>query len=100
MPLLLSVPVELPSEQARERKEAQRNLLPLLQAESDRQYIRERKVKIMIEKEVMKEFPDWQPGENVYRTVDWMPPMPAPEDLFFRGPSCLSFANSILSLTR
>lgn len=70
------------SEWAREQREAYRNLLPLLQAEQDRQHVRYRKVKILLEKEVMKDFPDWVPGENVYRTVDWMPPMPMPEDVF------------------
>ena len=40
---------------------------------------------MLLEAEVMKEFPDWQPGENVYRTVDWMPPLPSPEEIFFQG---------------
>lgn len=49
------------------------NLIPLLQAEQDRIFLRERKKKLMEEKEVMKDVEDWKVGESVYKTR-WMKP--------------------------
>lgn len=60
----------------REKKEleiARVNLLPMLQAEADRRYIRQRKQQVEEEEKIMDGVEGWVVGENVYKTR-WMPP--------------------------
>lgn len=49
------------------------NLLPLLQAEADRRYIRQRKQQVEEEEKIMAGVEGWIVGENVYKTR-WMAP--------------------------
>jgi len=60
-------------ERTEEIRELRLNLLPLLQAESDRRYLKIKSIQDRVEGEIMKEVPDWIVGENPYRTR-WMPP--------------------------
>eukprot|EP01117_Protostelium_nocturnum_P020542 TRINITY_DN9295_c0_g1_i1.p1 TRINITY_DN9295_c0_g1~~TRINITY_DN9295_c0_g1_i1.p1 ORF type:complete len:122 (-),score=28.88 TRINITY_DN9295_c0_g1_i1:117-482(-) len=58
-----------------EEKRMQLALVPLLQAETDRKFVRRQKELYKWEAEVMKDVPGWVVGEPVYHTR-WMPPRP------------------------
>jgi hypothetical protein len=52
---------------------AQVHLLPLMQAEADRRYLRQRKQQVEEEEKIMAGVDGWVVGESVYKTR-WMPP--------------------------
>eukprot|EP01120_Amphizonella_sp_Union-15-10_P009531 TRINITY_DN362_c0_g1_i2.p1 TRINITY_DN362_c0_g1~~TRINITY_DN362_c0_g1_i2.p1 ORF type:complete len:137 (-),score=26.31 TRINITY_DN362_c0_g1_i2:99-509(-) len=51
----------------REQREARINILPLLQAEEDRRYLRLRAAVLEEEAELMKDDPNWKVGESPYK---------------------------------
>jgi len=51
-----------------ERERARLHLIPLLQAEADRRYLRYRAARDKIEAEIMKDVPGWKVGEQLYKT--------------------------------
>lgn len=65
---------EVCRELKQEKKEIRTAILPLLQAEEDAKFVRETKKANDWEGEVMKDVPGWIPGENVYKTRNFMPP--------------------------
>lgn len=50
----------------RERRQTRLNLLPLLQAEADLQYLARREASLRLEAEIMKDNPQWEVGQSVY----------------------------------
>lgn len=48
-------------------------LAPLLQAESDREYLERELIILRKEAEIMKNNPDWEVGKNPYNTGVFMP---------------------------
>eukprot|EP01122_Echinamoeba_exundans_P009273 TRINITY_DN3232_c0_g1_i2.p2 TRINITY_DN3232_c0_g1~~TRINITY_DN3232_c0_g1_i2.p2 ORF type:complete len:136 (-),score=12.83 TRINITY_DN3232_c0_g1_i2:132-539(-) len=63
-----------------EAREARINLIPLLQAEEDRRFLREHKDRIEEEALIMRDVPGWTVGESPYKTR-WMPPYSKPHAL-------------------
>ncbi|CAG8433962.1 12146_t:CDS:2 [Ambispora gerdemannii] len=49
------------------------HLVPLLQAEHDRDTYRREQAAIKREAEIMKDVPGWKPGESVYHTKRYIP---------------------------
>eukprot|EP00158_Paraphelidium_tribonemae_P000503 Partr_v1_DN22628_c0_g1_i1_m5319 putative NADH dehydrogenase (Ubiquinone) 1 alpha subcomplex len=62
------------SELKREKSYARLYLLPLVQAEWDRDWIRWRQDQLAKEEEIMKDVPGWKVGESVYHNSRWAPP--------------------------
>lgn len=64
----------------RERREevlqARRDMFPYLQAEHDIRYSVSRSVMEAYETEIMSDVEGWEVGKCVYKTREWMPPMP------------------------
>lgn len=65
----------------RERRELKREklwarlyLLPLVQAEWDREWMKWRDEQLAKETEIMKDVPGWKVGESVYHNKRWAPP--------------------------
>ncbi|XP_056302835.1 NADH dehydrogenase [ubiquinone] 1 alpha subcomplex subunit 13 [Danio aesculapii] len=56
--------------------EARIALLPLLQAEHDRQMLRMLRENLEEEATLMKDVPGWKVGENVFHTERWVSPLP------------------------
>jgi hypothetical protein len=57
-------------------------LIPFLQAESDRDYLRSRRELLELEEKYCKDIPGWVVGEGVYNTR-WMPPFSQPGGKWF-----------------
>jgi NADH dehydrogenase (ubiquinone) 1 alpha subcomplex subunit 13 len=57
-----------------ERKEVRLAILPLLQAEEDARFCREKEGYVEWEREVMKGVEGWNPDANVYKTRTFMQP--------------------------
>jgi NADH dehydrogenase (ubiquinone) 1 alpha subcomplex subunit 13 len=57
-----------------EMRQARLHILPYLQAESDRRYLRMKKQALEEEAKIMKDVPGWVVGESVYKTPQWIPP--------------------------
>jgi GRIM-19 protein len=55
---------------------SRKTIFPYLQAEQDMRYQADREAWEKWEAEVMSDVPGWEVGKCVYRTRDWMPPMP------------------------
>lgn len=53
---------------------ARRAVVPFLQAEEDRRWVKAKREAVRIEEQLMRNVPGWVPGENVYKTGRWMPP--------------------------
>jgi len=56
-----------------EIREARINIIPLLQAEEDRRFLRFRKMELEDEEKLSQEFPDIVVGETPFITT-WLPP--------------------------
>ncbi|XP_072524755.1 NADH dehydrogenase [ubiquinone] 1 alpha subcomplex subunit 13 [Salminus brasiliensis] len=50
-------------------------ILPLLQAEQDRQMLKMLRENLEEEAIIMKDVPGWKVGENVFHTTRWVPPI-------------------------
>jgi len=62
-------------ELSKEQKIARLNLLPILQAESDRWVLNRLKENLEKEKLIMKDVPGWTPGTSVYNNAErWITP--------------------------
>ncbi|CAG8477726.1 7052_t:CDS:2 [Ambispora leptoticha] len=61
------------SELERENMWSRIHLVPLLQAEQDRDTYRREQAAIKREAEIMKDVPGWKPGEKVYHTKRYIP---------------------------
>ncbi|KAL3145844.1 hypothetical protein ABBQ38_015216 [Trebouxia sp. C0009 RCD-2024] len=59
-----------------EKKAARFAIMPILQAEEDRRYVRAQEEFSRKEKELMKNVPGYVIGENLYSGGRWMPPAP------------------------
>jgi len=57
-----------------EKIAARQAILPLIQAEEDARFVREKKKFIEEEAKIMANVPGWKVGENVYNSGRWMPP--------------------------
>lgn len=55
---------------------ARKGIFPYMQAEQDVRYQAWREARDAWEADVMSDVPGWEVGKCVYRTRDWMPPMP------------------------
>jgi hypothetical protein len=55
---------------------ARKNIFPYLQAEQDMRYQKSRERWDKWEAEVMSDVKGWEVGKCVYKTREWMPPMP------------------------
>lgn len=58
-----------------EKKQVRLAIMPLLQAEEDERYMREKKTYGEWEKETMKDVPGWDADSNVYKTRSFMQPV-------------------------
>ncbi|XP_070830422.1 NADH dehydrogenase [ubiquinone] 1 alpha subcomplex subunit 13 [Chaetodon trifascialis] len=58
-----------------EEMEARVALMPLLQAEKDRRYLRMMRENLEEEAIVMKDVPGWKVGESVFNTDRWVTPL-------------------------
>eukprot|EP00270_Netrium_digitus_P006569 TRINITY_DN19152_c0_g1_i1.p1 TRINITY_DN19152_c0_g1~~TRINITY_DN19152_c0_g1_i1.p1 ORF type:complete len:145 (-),score=50.44 TRINITY_DN19152_c0_g1_i1:200-634(-) len=58
----------------KEKMDARMAILPLIQAEEDARFVRERKKQLEEEAELMKNVPGWKVGASVYSSGRWMPP--------------------------
>ena len=70
---LILLDLDTPRREKQELEIARINLLPMLQAEADRRYIRQRKQQVEEEEKIMEGVEGWVVGESVYKTR-WMPP--------------------------
>ena len=61
-------------ELAREKTWARINLVPLLQAEADRDMYRRYRASVEREKEIMKDVPGWEAGKSVYNSERFIEP--------------------------
>ncbi|CAB4006479.1 Hypothetical predicted protein [Paramuricea clavata] len=57
-----------------ERQEAKVSLIPLIQAEQDRNMIRQMKENMETEEAIMKHVKGWKVGESVYHNERWVTP--------------------------
>ena len=57
-----------------EQQEAKVSLIPLIQAEQDRNMIRQMKENMKTEEAIMKHVKGWKAGESVYHTERWVTP--------------------------
>ena len=57
----------------REKSWARLYLLPLVQAEWDREWLRWRQSELDREREIMQDVPDWKVGESVYQNDRYAP---------------------------
>eukprot|EP00245_Coleochaete_scutata_P016563 TRINITY_DN7787_c0_g1_i1.p1 TRINITY_DN7787_c0_g1~~TRINITY_DN7787_c0_g1_i1.p1 ORF type:complete len:143 (-),score=29.61 TRINITY_DN7787_c0_g1_i1:671-1099(-) len=57
-----------------EKMAARRAILPLIQAEEDARFVRERQKQLDEEAQIMANVPGWKVGENVYNSGRWMAP--------------------------
>lgn len=62
------------SELKREKMWARLYLLPVFQAEMDREWMKWRASQIQEEKEIMKNVQGWNAGESPYHHQRWVPP--------------------------
>ena len=56
-----------------EKLTARAVLIPFLQAEEDRRYVKANAKRVEMEEKIMANVEGWKSGENVYNTT-WMPP--------------------------
>lgn len=56
----------------KEKQQAQLNIIPLLQAEADLAYVKEKRANLEEEAKLMKNVPGWKVGESVYNTGKWV----------------------------
>jgi len=61
-------------ELAREHTWSRIYLVPVLNAELDRDAYRRQQARLTREKEIMKDIPDWEPGQKIYSTKRYIPP--------------------------
>lgn len=59
-----------------EKKEIRMALTPLLQAEEDARFVKQREEYYKWEADLMKDVPGWKVGHNVYKTRKFVPPSP------------------------
>ena len=58
-----------------EKRQARINIVPVLQAEEDIRFVRERREELENEKELMKNVPGWEVGASPYSSNKrWIPP--------------------------
>ncbi|KAJ7371522.1 NADH dehydrogenase 1 alpha subcomplex subunit 13 ndufa13/GRIM19 [Desmophyllum pertusum] len=63
-------------ELTKEKRYARIGVLPLLQAEHDRNCLRLLKENEELEAQIMKDVPNWKVGESMYHTDKWVTPVP------------------------
>jgi NADH dehydrogenase (ubiquinone) 1 alpha subcomplex subunit 13 len=59
----------------KEKKDIRLAIMPLLQAEEDARYVKERKEYIAWEQEIMKDVPGWNTDPNVYKLRSFVQPV-------------------------
>jgi len=59
-----------------EKKAARFAIMPVLQAEEDRRYVKAREAFLKKEEQLMGHMPGYKTGENLYSGGRWMPPAP------------------------
>uniref|UniRef100_A0A061QUA6 NADH dehydrogenase [ubiquinone] 1 alpha subcomplex subunit 13 n=1 Tax=Tetraselmis sp. GSL018 TaxID=582737 RepID=A0A061QUA6_9CHLO len=57
-----------------EREHVRRALVPFLQAEEDRRYLKAKKQLLEKEASIMKDVDGWEVGRSVFNSDRWMPP--------------------------
>eukprot|EP00850_Spirogloea_muscicola_P004954 SM000022S07168 [mRNA] locus=s22:359726:360847:+ [translate_table: standard] len=58
----------------KEKMDARKAILPVIQAEEDARYLKERQQFLDEETKIMSKVPGWKAGESVYSSGRWMPP--------------------------
>ena len=53
-----------------EARERRAYILPFLQAEEDVRYLRDRQKKLELERQIMRNVPDWEVGKSVFNNPD------------------------------